>query len=63
MVVIEPHQLSENICFLQLGRTLLCQQRLVYLWNILDGLHVGVQLVVEATFQSPTLSTEFARIE
>ena len=58
----EPHQLAENIRLLQLGRSLFGLKRFFYLWDVFDGIHVGVELIVKTAFESAALAREFTWI-
>ena len=48
VVVTEPHEFAEDIRLLKLGGSRFGQKGFFNLRNILDGIHVGVQFIVEA---------------
>lgn len=62
IVVAEPHQLPEDIRLLEFRGPRFGLEGFVDMGDVLDGIHVRVQFVIETTFQSAALSAEFPRV-
>ncbi|MNT00934.1 hypothetical protein D3C72_1353830 [compost metagenome] len=52
----EPHQPFENVLFLADGISFFGHQFGVEIRKMLQGIHVSIELVIQATFQFPALS-------
>src|SRR5690606_6350822 len=58
----KPHRLLEDIGLLQECHTILCFYTVDIVRNIFEGIHIAVQLVVEAAFQFTTLTRQLQRV-
>src|SRR5690606_10813876 len=58
----KPHRLLEDIGLLQECHTILCFYTIDIVRNIFEGIHIAVQLVVEAAFQFATLTRQLQRV-
>src|SRR5690606_13847906 len=59
----KPHQLFEDIGFLQVCRSTQRFYPLDVVRDVFKRIHVAVQLIVEATFKLAALASQFERIE
>src|SRR5690606_189169 len=61
--ISKPHQLFENIGFLQVCRSTLGFYALDVIWDIFKSVHVAIQLIVEAAFEFTALACQLEGIE